>query len=181
MHSSTMGRSLLWCPPLPPEKSSSPPLSSDGAFSAPPKMTFVLPPQPASFSLPGSASSHDVTSLHLEDLESFANEAFPEYVCQISWKIFESPAYSKYFGTWILKKIFFLLSWTFAVNFEIGYYTSVELEGVRGRGRTREKVEVWHEFSFIHVWKFYIQMYKKFKYAYVEVLELDLDHQSSSW
>ena len=110
MHSSTMGRSLLWCPPLPPEKSSSPPLSSDGAFSAPPKRTFVLPPQPASSSLPGSASSHDVTSLHLEDLESFANEAFPEYVCQISWKIFESPAYSKYLGTWILKKILFF-SW----------------------------------------------------------------------
>ena len=110
MYSWKLRWSLLWCQPLPPEKSSSPPLSSDGAFSVPPKMTFVLPPQPASSSLPGSASSHDVTSLHLEDLGSFANEAFPEYVCQISWKIFESPAYSKYLGTWILKKYCFF-SW----------------------------------------------------------------------
>ena len=82
---STLRPDLVCCSPLPPEKSSSPPPSSNEAFSAPPMMTFLLPPQPVSVSPQRSIFSSDAlgfppycsSSLHLEDLESFASEASP--------------------------------------------------------------------------------------------------------
>ena len=110
-------------------------------------MTFLLPPQPVAVSpqrsifFPGALGYPPYCSLHLhlEDLESFANEAFPVVAENIFHSLLWSGPLLEFLASISVLRKYNALPASFIV------ITSADLEGVRGRGRTREKVEVWHK------------------------------------